>query len=197
MAPDCEQPVFGYGDANADFHLIGDHPGRHGGVEAGVPFTENAAGDRLRDALSEAGVLDDPAEVRPTLNNWFCSYLLLCSPAGEAPTDQEYAEYEPFFDAELRAIAAHVLLPVGERAIEHVVRTYSAIDPSTIDPESAHAKEHHGSGFLIVPIADPADWTPAQHEAIVDRLRALSGRDYRQTTDLGRFLATDDLYLVR
>lgn len=197
MAPDCEQPVFGYGDANADFHLIGDHPGVHGGVETGVPFTDAAAGDRLRAALSDAGVLDDPADVRPTLDNWFFSYLLCCLPAREEPTVEEYAEYEPFFDAELRAIAAHVLLPVGERAIDHVLRTYSAIDPSTIDPESAHAEEHHGSGFLIVPIADPGDWTAAQHEAIVDRLRALSERDYRQTTDLGRFLATDDPYLVR
>jgi len=39
MRPDCESFVPGYGDANADFHVVGDHPGVHGGVDAGIPFT--------------------------------------------------------------------------------------------------------------------------------------------------------------
>lgn len=198
MAPCCETPVFGYGDANADFHLIGDHPGVHGGVDTGVPFTGTSAGELLRGVLSDGGVLADPTAERPHLDNWFFSYLHLCLPDDAHPTDEEYTEYEPFFDAELRAIAAHVLLPVGERAIEHVLRTYSAIDPATIEPLSdLHAQERHGSGFLIVPIADPREWSPADRDALVDCLRELRSRDYRQTTDLGRFLATDDPYLVR
>ena len=47
MEPGCERLVPGYGDANADFHVIGDHSDVHGGVETGVPFTETTASDRL------------------------------------------------------------------------------------------------------------------------------------------------------
>ena len=36
MHPPCEQFVPGYGDANAAFHVVGDHPGVHGGVDTGV-----------------------------------------------------------------------------------------------------------------------------------------------------------------
>mgnify|MGYP002760407047 CR=1 FL=1 len=36
MHPPCEQFVPGYGDANAAFHVVGDHPGAHGGVDTGV-----------------------------------------------------------------------------------------------------------------------------------------------------------------
>lgn len=39
MEPDCERFVPGCGDANADFHVIGDRPGVHGGIKTGVPFT--------------------------------------------------------------------------------------------------------------------------------------------------------------
>ncbi|MFB6308018.1 MAG: uracil-DNA glycosylase, partial [Haloarculaceae archaeon] len=44
MQPPCESYVAGYGDANAHFHVVGDHPCVHGGAESGVPFTDAEAG---------------------------------------------------------------------------------------------------------------------------------------------------------
>lgn len=85
----------GYGDANADVHVVGDHPGRHGGAGAGVPFTDSAAGVRLQRVLHAEGVT--------------------------------------------------------------------------------------GRGFLLVPVADPADWAPADERALRRRLATVLSRDYRQT----------------
>jgi len=110
MRPDCESFVAGYGDANADFHVIGDHPGVHGGLEHNIPFTGESWSTRFLEALAEGGLLDtaDPVAVDRT----FLSYRHMCLPDGD-PTPASDADMERFFDAELRAIAAHVLLPVG------------------------------------------------------------------------------------
>ena len=61
MRPSCDRYVPGYGDANADFHVIGDHPRVHGGLSSGVPFT-NEAGLRLQRALRDGGILVQQSE---------------------------------------------------------------------------------------------------------------------------------------
>jgi len=194
MRPPCERFVPGYGDANAHFHVIGDHPGVHGGAETGVPFT-NDAGRRLQRALHDAGLLrttgDDP-EVEQT----YFSYLHTCVPTGE-PTDDDYADMEPFFDAELRAIAAHVLLPVGERAIRHVLETCTARKTADLDVAELHATELLGSGWLVMPIREPSAWISDDASGLVDAIHRLRETDYRRESDLGRFVAGNDPYLVR
>ncbi|MXR21360.1 uracil-DNA glycosylase family protein [Halobacterium bonnevillei] len=192
MRPPCEQAVPGYGDANADFHVVGDHPGVHGGVESGVPFSGTPAAERFRTALSAAGLLDEDGEPA----NLFLSYLHLCVPDGD-PTPRDYTELEPFFDAELRAITAHVLLPVGERATRHVLETYTAIDPDGVELADVHASELHGSGWLVVPALDPADWDDGAEDAYVDALRAVREADYQREADLGRFLVGPESFRVR
>jgi len=227
MEPDCENAVFGYGDANADFHVIGDHPGIHGGIETGIPFTGALTGKRVQRVLAAVGLLDlgdDPGTV--TARNCFLSYLHMCPPAGSddndastdgdvaagdgdhdgpqtgsgTPSAESYANLERFFDAELRAIAAHVLVPVGARAIRRVLDQYTAQGSryeSAAELEALHAEELHGSGFLVLPMKDPGDWIEDDEQAIVTALETTLERDYRQLSDLGRFLATDEPYLVR
>lgn len=194
MDPPCDQFVPGYGDANAHFHVIGDHPGVHGGIESGVPFTDTPAADRLQSALVAAGLLET-AGTPPTVDRTFLSYLHMCVPDGE-PTADEYGDLERFFDSELRAITAHVLLPVGERATRHVTETYTARRPA-LDMDSLHATELRGSGFLVYPIKDPAAWTDDDERALVDALTTLQQADYRREVDLGRFLPGDEPYFVR
>ncbi len=204
MTPDCERYVPGYGDANADFHVIGDHPGIHGGIESGVPFTGEAWSDAFHDALVAAGLFEavdddpggetaDPIAVAKT----FLSYLHMCVPDGE-PTAESYDDMERFFDAELRAIAAHVLLPVGARATDHVLRQYTARAWKTeIDMDALHGEEILGSGWLVVPLKDPAEWTSGDADRLVDALCTLRATDFRRESDLGRFIAGNDPYLVR
>ncbi len=207
MTPPCEQPcapggpaaVYGYGDANADFHVVGDHPGVHGGRSTGVPFTESVAGERLQGVLHDVGLLAESYSDQPAVRDLFCSYLhMCCSPDGD-PSDTDYLELERFFDAELRAITAHVLVPVGERAIEHVLRTYTSkarlLDRGV---EWLHARELQGAGFLVVPVREPADWEAGDRNALVDSLGDTLASDYRQISDLGRFTGVEgDSYLVR
>ncbi|WP_227377023.1 uracil-DNA glycosylase family protein [Haladaptatus halobius] len=207
MRPPCEyecipggaHAVFGYGDANADFHVVGDHPGVHGGAETGVPFTGSEVGEKLQPVLNDAGFLGDAYSDEPAVANLFASYLhMCCPPDGREPTPAEYADMERFFDAELRAIAAHVLLPVGERATEHVFREFTAkAEKYDVDMESIHAQEIKGRGFLVVPIRDPREWGPRDADRLRARLNAILASDYQQTVDLGRFMPDADPYEVR
>jgi uracil-DNA glycosylase len=196
MKPDCERFVPGYGDANADFHVIGDHPGVHGGTATGVPFTGTADAERLQVALQKAGLLDSVGD-RPDVDRTFLSYLHLCVPDGE-PTAADYLELERFFDAELRAIAAHVLLPVGERATRHVLEAYTAQARKTdVEMSRLHGEELRGSGWLVLPIKEPADWQDGDDDRLVAALLELQSTDFRRETDLGRFLPGGDPYHVR
>ncbi|GGM72779.1 uracil-DNA glycosylase family 4 [Halarchaeum rubridurum] len=197
MHPDTDAYVPGYGDANADFHVVGDHPGAHGGAETGVPFTGTDAAVRLQHALAAVGLVDEPGD-EPAVDDLFVSYRHMGVVEGD-PSAADYAEMEPFFDAELRAITAHVLLPVGRAATEHVLEQYTArrgkVDTS--DMAARHGEEVHGSGFLVVPVRDPREWEDGDDEALADALADLLARDYRRESDLGRFLTGPDPYLVR
>ena len=198
LNPPCDRSVPGYGDANAHFHVVGDHPGRHGGVEAGVPFTGTPTTEQLQRALQEAGLLETMG-TSPVVDRTYLSYLHMgVVEANRDPTPAEYADMERFFDAELRAIAAHVIVPVGETAVRHVLREYTARDPARADDlDAVHASEIRGAGWLVVPVLDPGDWAGDDGRRLVDALIALQNTDYRQESDLGRFLAGNDPYFVR
>jgi uracil-DNA glycosylase family 4 len=175
--------VFGYGDANADFHVIGDYPGVHGGTETGVPFTGTAAGERLQGVLHDVGFAALPYADRPEYANLFTSYRhVCCTPDGRPPSDRHSEDLERFFDAELRAITAHVLLPVGERATEQVLQGYTAVRHRLNgDVAALHAEEVRGRGFMVVPVREPAEWTDGDAAALREALEAILASDYRQT----------------
>ncbi|ELY63919.1 uracil-DNA glycosylase family protein [Natrinema versiforme] len=180
--PGDQVAAFGYGDANADFHVIGDFPGIHGGETTGIPFTETEAGVEIQAVLRETGFVSGPRD-KPVLENCFWDYVHMCSlPDGERPTDEDYADLERFFDAELRAINAHILLPVGARATDHVLREYTTQRHRfDLDMPSLHARDIRGRGFMVIPIADPVEWVDGDREAIVSKLEAVLASDYRQT----------------
>jgi uracil-DNA glycosylase len=200
LSPPCEAFVPGFGDANADFHVIGDHPGVHGGVETDVPFTGRSWSDRFFEACADAGLVEgdpgDPSalDVRGT----YFSYLHLCVPETDEPDEASYAALEPYFDAELRAITADVLLPVGNRATRHVLEEFTAQANRYADAvDDLHAREIRGSGWLVLPIREPAAWTDEDANRLVHAIRQIMESDYHQIADLGRFLPDDDPYFVR
>ncbi|MGZ0745651.1 uracil-DNA glycosylase [Haloparvum sp. AD34] len=248
MTPPCSAYVPGFGDANADFHVVGDHPGVHGGLDDAVPFAgepwsaaffdalvrggllrDARTGDHLAvdeaheadddaadsadavDALDAAeaadgdqalasdgdGLTDRTGEYPVTVDRTFLSYLHMCLPEGE-PSADDYADMDRFFDAELRAIAAHVLLPVGARATEHVLEQYTARARDTeVDMENLHGQEIRGSGWLVISIRDPSEWEAGDADRLVESLQELQRTDYHREADLGRFLPGDEPYLVR
>ncbi|WP_275881745.1 uracil-DNA glycosylase family protein [Halorhabdus sp. BNX81] len=193
--PDDERFVPGYGDVEADFQVIGDHPGIHGGVTTSVPFTETAGADRLQDALVRGGLLRK-AGTPPTVDSTYLSYLHPSVPE-RAPSDDEYTREETFLEAEVRAIAAHVLLPVGERATRWVFENMTTEPSDDIDMAALHATEIVGSGWLVVPIADPDTWDEDDGQKLADALRELQQQDYRREADLGRLAGGGGAYYVR
>ena len=172
-APD-EPAVYGYGDANADFHVIGADAETHGGAETGVPFTDSLVGRRIQAALHAVGFAAEPYSDEPDLSNCYLSYLRL------SPGDP--ADLERYVDAEIRAINAHILLSVGDDALSYVLEEFTTRSRKLPhDAARLHADEVRGRGFLVVPVADPADWTDEDETALVDRLESILDGDYRQT----------------
>lgn len=173
MSPPSEPAVHGYGDPNADFHFIGESPEAHGGVETGVPFSAEGA-DRVHTLLDELGFVEEREPLR--IRNAFMSYVRM--------TDaDDFDELERFFDAELRLVNAHILVPLGEEATRHVIETYTAQAPKLSDEslEDLHATEVRGAGFLVVPGVDPRDWDKDDEDALEETLRDILASDYRQT----------------
>jgi len=200
LSPPCEEFVPGYGDPDADFHVIGDHPGVHGGVESGVPFTDRPWSDRFFAALADGGLLEryDPEGGDLVVRETYLSYLHMCVPESAPPPEDSYAELEPLFDAELRAITADVLLPVGPRATAHVLAEYTPRPASVAENiDDWHATEIQGSGWLVIPTKDPSEWTEEDGETLARKLGRLRRTDYRQFADLGRFIPDDRPYYVR
>ena len=169
-----EPAVYGYGDANADFHVVGADAGTHGGAETGVPFTDSLVGRRLQTVLYAVGFAAEPYSDVPGLSNCYLSYLRL------SPGDP--ADLERYIDAEIRAINAHILLAVGDDALSFVLEEFTTrARKLPHDAARLHAGEVRGRGFLVVPVADPADWTDNDETALVDRLEMILDGDYRQT----------------
>lgn len=185
MRPSCDGGVAvpGYGDPAADFHVIGDHPGPHGGHSTGVPFTETEAGRNLQAALHEVGLVGDPYADAPHVENLFLNYIHMCSPPGDSdPPATSYQRLERYFDAEMRAVNAHILLPVGKRATDRVLAEYTTQRckvPRSM--EDRHTLEVRGRGFLVVPVKEPAAWTSEEADQLVSRLAGILQSDYRQT----------------
>jgi uracil-DNA glycosylase len=169
-----EPAVYGYGDANADFHVIGADADTHGGAETGVPFTGSVAGRRLQGVLSAVGFAAAPYSDEPDLTNCYLSYLRL-SPG-------EPADLERYVDAEVRALNAHVLLPVGDDALAYVLEAFTT-QAGTLpaDADALHATEVRGRGFLVVVAGEPAEWSDGDARALRGRLETILDGDYRQT----------------
>lgn len=179
--------VPGYGNANADVHVVGDHPGRHGGAGTGVPFTDSVAGARLQRVLHAVGLLGAPYADAPEAT-CFCSYAhppVWVRGADEPavdPDEDSYADAERYLDAELRAVNAHVLVLVGDRALDYGLREHTALAGRLpTDAAALHAEEVTGRGFLLVPVREPSAWGPGDEAALRERLATILARDYRQT----------------
>jgi len=193
----CREGVPGFGNPNADFHLIGNHPGIHGGTETRIPFTEMPWSERFFEALADGGLLTSPdIDAVTDKSRVFFSYIHPCLPQSSEtePAVEEYEAMESFFDAELRAVTAHILFPVGKQATAHVLKTCTPRQVDTVDMDNLHATEIRGSGWLVVPIQEPANWTETDRTALVKTLTTLLARDYRQISDLSRFLGGGDPY---
>jgi uracil-DNA glycosylase family 4 len=176
------QVVHGYGDVGAEFLVVGESPSA-AADRTGVPFTGDAAGERLQHVLGELGFSRSPPDAEdPDLQNVFLTYLARCRPPERLPTDAEVANCDPFLTAEIRMINPHIIVPVGARALETLAVEYTTRAPESFDIAEDHATTVRGRGFELVPMLAPDDQTDDDVDAFVEHVREnVFGRDYRQT----------------
>jgi uracil-DNA glycosylase family 4 len=180
---DCrERVVHGYGDVAADFLFVGAAPSP-GAERTGVPFTGDAAGERLQAILGDLGLSTSPPDATsPDLQNAYLTYLTRCRHPDRAATETEVANCEPFLDAEVRSINPELLVPVGQRAFAALAAAYTTLSADAVDVREAHATTVRGRGFELLPMRAPADQTDAETAAFVEHVtESVFGRDYRQT----------------
>ncbi|MGB9955788.1 uracil-DNA glycosylase [Haloferax prahovense] len=177
-----EQVVHGYGDVGAEFLFVGEAP--TGAAErTGVPFTGDEAGQRVQRILGDLGfVRSEPDADEPDVQNVFFTYLTRCRHPERGPTDNEVATCEPYLNAEIRMINPHIIVPVGQAALEALAFDYTTRAADSFDVDAEHATTIRGRGFELVPMKEPERLTDADAEAFVEHVReSVFGRDYRQT----------------
>ncbi|KTG27411.1 uracil-DNA glycosylase [Haloferax profundi] len=177
-----EQVVHGYGDVGAEFLFVGEAPSADA-ERTGVPFTGDEAGERVQRILGELGFSrSDPDDEEPDVQNVFLTYLTRCRHPERGPTENEISTCEPFLNAEIRMINPHIIVPVGQAALEALAFDYTTRSVDSFDIEVEHATTIRGRGFELVPMMDPAEQTDADTEAFVEHVReSVFARDYRQT----------------
>ncbi|ELZ94220.1 uracil-DNA glycosylase [Haloferax mucosum ATCC BAA-1512] len=177
-----EQVVHGYGDVGAEFLFVGESPSA-AAEKTGVPFTGDAAGERVQRILGALGFSrSDPDADEPDVQNVFLTCLTRCRHPGRGPTDAEISTCEPFLNAEIRMINPHIIVPVGQAALEALAFDYTTRAVDSFDIDAEHATTIRGRGFELVPMKEPTRQTNAETEAFVEHVReSVFARDYRQT----------------
>lgn len=121
--PYWARPVSGFGDSHARLLVIGLAPGRHGANRTGRPFTGDAAGEWLYDALYRYGFANQPVATDRTdglqLQDAYISNLVRCAPPGDRPTPAEIDACSSFFEQELQLLTSvEGVLALGRIAFE-------------------------------------------------------------------------------
>jgi uracil-DNA glycosylase family 4 len=161
---------------------VGEAP-TAGADRTGVPFTGDAAGERLQYVLGELGLSRSPPEAtEPDVQNVFMTYLTRCRHPERPPTDVELANCEPFLNAEIRTINPEIIVTVGQRPLEALAIEYTTRAPDSFDVAAEHATTVRGRGFEIVPMVALDEQTDAQTDSFLEHmLENVLSRDYRQT----------------
>jgi len=177
-----ENVVHGYGDVGGEFLFIAERP--HAGAdETGIPFTGDAAGERLQSILGDLGfVRSEPDAAEPDIQNAYCTYLTRCRHPERPPSDTEIDSCEPYLNAEIRMINPQILVPIGQRVLESMAIEYTTRRPDSFDIDTEHATTVRGRGFELVPMLELDRQTDADSEAFVQHvMNNVFSRDYRQT----------------
>jgi uracil-DNA glycosylase family 4 len=117
----CEgrrQTVFGVGDRQADWLIVGEAPGEQEDLK-GEPFVGQAG--RLLDNMLAALGLDRERNV-------FIANVLKCRPPGNRnPEPEEVAQCEPFLRRQVALLQPRIILAMGRFAVQSLLQTSEPI----------------------------------------------------------------------
>jgi uracil-DNA glycosylase family 4 len=122
------RPVPAFGDAGAEFLIVGLAPGMHGANRTGRPFTGDHAGILLYRTLHEFGFASLPesnsAGDALRLENCRISNAVKCLPPQNKPLPEEIRCCNRYLAAELRRQPPRVILALGSVAHQAVLMAY-------------------------------------------------------------------------
>src|ERR1700731_4161149 len=108
------KPVPGFGDARAQFLILGLAPAAHGGNRTGRVFTGDRSGDFLYAALYKAGFANQPASVRRDdglqLKDAYIVAAVRCAPPANKPLPSEILNCRNYLVRELEILHPRAVL---------------------------------------------------------------------------------------
>jgi len=112
------RPVPGFGDPRARLLIVGLAPGAHGSNRTGRPFTGDASGVWLYEALHRYGWANQPysrsRDDELVLTGCFITAAARCAPPDNRPSPAELDLCRPYLQAEVRLLSeVRVVLALG------------------------------------------------------------------------------------
>jgi uracil-DNA glycosylase len=139
----CEKrtnTVFGVGDRNADWLLVGEAPGENEDLQ-GEPFVGQAG--KLLDNMLQALGLDRGSKV-------YIANVLKCRPPGNRnPHPEEVAQCEPFLRRQVQLLQPKIILAMGRFATQTLLGTTEPIG-------KLRGRVHQYAGVPVVATYHPA-----------------------------------------
>jgi uracil-DNA glycosylase len=151
------RPVPGFGDPNARLLIVGLAPGAHGSNRTGRPFTGDASGDWLYDALHRYGWASHPVSRSRAdelvLTDCYITAAARCAPPENRPSREELDRCRPYLEAELKLLPeVRVVLALGRIGWEswmRAARWWERLGPRG-RPRFAHCEETVLAGGMVL-----------------------------------------------
>jgi uracil-DNA glycosylase len=142
------RPVPGVGDPNARLLIVGLAPGAHGSNRTGRPFTGDASGVWLYEALHRFGWTNQPFSYSRDdgleLIDCYITAAARCAPPGNRPTGEELDRCRPYLEAELGLLSkVEVVLALGSIGFESWLKAsgwWKKLEPRQ-RPQFVHGRE--------------------------------------------------------
>lgn len=132
--------VFGVGDPQADWMVVGEAPGENEDLQ-GEPFV-GQAGKLLDNMLAALGL--------NRRSNAFIANVLKCRPPGNRnPEPDEVAQCEPFLRRQVALVQPKIILAMGRFAVQTLLQTTEPIG-------KLRGRVHHYNGVPVVVTYHPA-----------------------------------------
>lgn len=132
--------VFGIGDAQADWLIVGEAPGENEDIQ-GEPFV-GQAGKLLDNMLRALGL--------SRRENVYIANVLKCRPPGNRnPEPEEVAQCEPFLRRQVELLQPKIIVAMGRFAVQSLLGTTEAIG-------KLRGQRHQYAGVPVVVTYHPA-----------------------------------------
>jgi uracil-DNA glycosylase family 4 len=167
------RPVPGFGDPRARVLIVGLAPGAHGSNRTGRPFTGDASGVWLYEALHRFGFSSQPHSTDRddglTLSDCYITAAGRCAPPANKPTPDELATCRPFLQREIELLdRVRVVVALGSIGHEQWLRASGWW--TRLAPRDRPAFAHGAESKLADGITLIASYHPSRQNTNTGRL---------------------------